>query len=116
MDGFMMRTDPRNRPGAEDFLTYMTGPDPAVAYAKQDPQAIPAHRDADLSSFPALVRKSADLVQNAEEITQFFDRDTRPDFASIVMIPALQQFIGNPNDVDGLVRSIERQKSAVFGT
>ncbi|MDZ7933080.1 ABC transporter substrate-binding protein [Rhodococcus sp. NPDC076796] len=116
MDGFMMRTDPRNRPGAEDFLTYMTGADPAVAYAKQDPQAIPAHRDADLSSFPALVRKSADLVQNAEEITQFFDRDTRPDFASIVMIPALQQFIGNPDDVDGLVRSIERQKSAVFGT
>ncbi|WP_206492802.1 ABC transporter substrate-binding protein [Rhodococcus sp. KRD162] len=116
MDGFMMRADPRNRPAAEQLLTFLTGPEPAVAYAMQDPQAIPAHRDADLSNFPALVRKSANLVQNAEDITQFFDRDTRPDFASIVMIPALQQFIGNPNDVDGLVRSIERQKSAVFGT
>jgi len=31
------------------------------------------------------------------------------------MIPAMQQFLGNPNDVDGLVRSIERQKAAVFG-
>ena len=116
MDGFMMRADPRNRESAEAFLTYLTGPEPAVAYAKQDPQAIPAHRDADLTAFPALVQKSAALVQNAGSITQFLDRDTRPDFASIVLIPAIQQFIGNPNDVDGLVRSIERQKAAVFGT
>lgn len=116
MDGFMMRKDPRGRAGAEDLLTFLTRPEPAVAYALQDPQAIPAHRDADLSAFPELVRKSAALVQNAGSITQYLDRDTRPDFASIVLIPAMQQFIGNPNDVDGLVRSIERQKSAVFGT
>jgi multiple sugar transport system substrate-binding protein len=42
------------------------------------------------------------------------DRDTRPDFASTVMIPALQQFLGNPNDVDGLVNSIENQKKSIF--
>lgn len=115
MDGFMMRKDPRNLGGAQQFLSFLTSADAAVAYAKQDPQAIPAHRDADLSSFPPLVQKSAALVQSAGSITQFLDRDTRPDFASVVMIPAMQQFLGNPNDVDGLVRSIERQKAAVFG-
>jgi len=32
------------------------------------------------------------------------------------MIPSLQQFLRNPNDVNGLVKSIERQKKAIFGT
>ncbi len=34
----------------------------------------------------------------------------------MVMIPAMQQFLGNPDDIDGLLRSIERQKKAVFGS
>lgn len=30
------------------------------------------------------------------------------------MIPAIQKFISNPNDVDGLVNDIERQKKTIF--
>ena len=44
------------------------------------------------------------------------DRDTRPDFASTVMIPALQQFLNKPDDVNGLVKSIQKQKVAIFGS
>ena len=43
------------------------------------------------------------------------DRDTRPDFASTVMIPSLQSFLNNPNDVNSLVASIQKQKVAIFG-
>jgi multiple sugar transport system substrate-binding protein len=43
------------------------------------------------------------------------DRDTRPDFASTVMIPSLQSFISNPGGVNKLVASIEKQKKAIFG-
>jgi multiple sugar transport system substrate-binding protein len=31
------------------------------------------------------------------------------------MIPSLQQFLNNPNDVDSLVSSIQKQKVAIFG-
>ena len=55
----------------------------------------------------------ADTV-GAKQISQFLDRDTRPDFASTVMIPALQQFIKNPKDIDGLTKSIESQKKSIF--
>jgi len=116
MDGFMMRRGPRNHTGSVRLLDYLGQADPQVAYARLDPQAIPAHRAADLSQFSPMVRKAAALVQNSPQITQFLDRDTRPDFASIVMIPAMQQFLGNPDDIDGLLRSIERQKKAVFGS
>jgi multiple sugar transport system substrate-binding protein len=44
------------------------------------------------------------------------DRDTRPDFASTVMIPAIQQFIKNPKDIDGLTNSIESQKKSIFAS
>jgi multiple sugar transport system substrate-binding protein len=53
-------------------------------------------------------------VSGASNITQFMDRDTRPDFASTVMIPALQDFIKNPDDVAGLTKKIEDQKKTIF--
>jgi multiple sugar transport system substrate-binding protein len=116
MDGFMMRRNPRNHTGSVRLLEYLAQAQPQLAYAEVDPQAIPAHRAADLGQFTPMVRKAAALVQNSPQITQYLDRDTRPDFASIVMIPAMQKFLGNPGDIDGLLRSIERQKKAVFGS
>jgi multiple sugar transport system substrate-binding protein len=44
------------------------------------------------------------------------DRDTRPDFASTVMIPSLQTFLNKPSDVNGLVKSIQKQKKSIFGS
>jgi len=32
------------------------------------------------------------------------------------MIPALQSFLNNPNDVNGLTSSIQKQKVAIFGS
>ena len=55
-----------------------------------------------------------EYVSGAKQISQFLDRDTRPDFASTVMIPALQQFIKSPADIDGLTKSIESQKKSIF--
>ena len=50
----------------------------------------------------ALQKKAVEFVGGAKPISQFLDRDTRPDFASTVMIPAIQKFIKTPNDIDGL--------------
>jgi multiple sugar transport system substrate-binding protein len=66
------------------------------------------------STYNALQRKSVELITASESISQFLDRDTRPDFASTVMIPALQKFYNEPNDVDGLVKNIENQKKTIF--
>ena len=84
------------------------------------PQDRPGRRRA-----PTASADTARLQRAAEEggrahrlrpsnIAQFLDRDTRPDFASTVMIPALQEFIKNPNDIDGLTKSIENQKKSIF--
>ena len=31
------------------------------------------------------------------------------------MIPALQTFLNKPNDINGLTKSIQKQKKAIFG-
>jgi len=60
--------------------------------------------------------QAATLIGGAKHIAQYMDRDTRPDFASTVMIPSLQQFLNKPGDYNKLVGSIEKQKKAIFGT
>ncbi len=59
-------------------------------------------------------RSSAAIIGVAKHIAQYMDRDTRPDFASTVMIPSFQQFIGKPDDIDNLLKSIDDQKKSIF--
>ena len=61
-------------------------------------RAARGRKDADTSSYTALQKKADEIIGGAKHLTQFMDRDTRPDFTSTVMIPSLQQFIGNPDD------------------
>ncbi|MFI7678173.1 ABC transporter substrate-binding protein [Actinophytocola sp. NPDC049390] len=115
IDGFMMAARPRNEDGARDLLKYLGTAKAEDTYLKSDPNNIGAHNDADKSGYNALQKKGEELVSGAKSISQFLDRDTRPDFASTVMIPSLQEFIKNPNDVAGLTKNIESQKKSIFG-
>jgi multiple sugar transport system substrate-binding protein len=58
---------------------------------------IPTAKDVDTSSYSALQKKAAQIVGSAQKITQFFDRDSRPDFAGANgMQGFLQRFLANP--------------------
>ncbi len=116
IDGFCMSADPDNEAGAKAFLKYLASPEAAAAAATTGLPYIAANTDADTAEYSELQKKSATLVGEAENIAQFLDRDTRPDFASTVIIPALQEFIGNPGDVDSLCKSIQEQKVSIFGS
>jgi multiple sugar transport system substrate-binding protein len=115
IDGFMMSARPRNDSGAKELLKYLGSAAAEDIYIASDPNNIGAHNDADTSGYTDLQKKAQTLVSGAKSISQFLDRVTRPDFASTVMIPSLQEFIKNPNDIDGLLKSIEDQKNSIFG-
>ncbi|MEV0806910.1 ABC transporter substrate-binding protein [Micromonospora sp. NPDC050200] len=114
IDGYMMARKPRSEANAKKLLEYVGSKAAADITVKNDPSTLVANGGADTGGYTALQKKAADLVGSATEIAQFLDRDTRPDFASTVIIPALQQFIKNPKDVDGLLNSIENQKKSIF--
>ncbi|WP_328295388.1 ABC transporter substrate-binding protein [Kineococcus sp. NBC_00420] len=114
IDGFMMSKRPRNEAGAKKLLEYFGSPDDGVVQTTNDPSGIAANTKSDQGHYTELQKKCAQFVASAKSISQFMDRDTRPDFASTVMIPELQKFISDPSDIDGLCTEIENQKKSIF--
>jgi multiple sugar transport system substrate-binding protein len=114
IDGFMLSKKPENEEGAMALMKYLASAEAQNTYLASDPNNIATANDADTSSYSALQKKAVELISNASNITQFMDRDTRPDFASTVMIPSIQEFIKNPDDITGLLKKIEDQKKTIF--
>ncbi|WP_320064807.1 ABC transporter substrate-binding protein [Micromonospora sp. RTGN7] len=114
IDGYMMARRPKSEANARKLLEYLGSKEAADVTVQNDPATLVANAGATTSGYTALQKKAAELVGSATEIAQFLDRDTRPDFASTVIIPALQQFIKDPKDIGGLLSSIENQKKSIF--
>jgi len=106
----------KNSAGAKQLLTYLGSAAAENTYLKSDANDVGANKHASSAHYNALQKKAATLIGGAKHIAQYMDRDTRPDFASTVMIPALQQFLNKPTDVNGLVKGIQKQKKAIFGS
>ncbi|MES5819027.1 ABC transporter substrate-binding protein [Streptomyces sp. RG80] len=115
-DGFMLSKAPKNKAGAVKLLEYLGTPAAEQIYLKSDPNVVAAASNADTSSYSALQKKAYEMISGAKHLTQFMDRDSRPDFTSTVMQPALQKFIRDPKGIDSLLSSIERQKKTIFAS
>ncbi|NUR93178.1 MAG: carbohydrate ABC transporter substrate-binding protein [Nonomuraea sp.] len=114
IDGYMISAKAKNVDGAKALLKHFAQASTQNVATKLDPGTLAASSKADASGYSALQKRGAELVNKATHIAQFLDRDTRPDFASTVMIPSLQTFISKPNDVDSLLAGIEKQKANIF--
>ena len=112
----MMAKRPKNEDGAKALLEYLGTPAAEDMYLADRPDRHRRQQRRRHERLHALQKKAVEFVGGAKNISQFMDRDTRPDFASNVMIPAIQTFIKNPNDIDGLTKSIEKQKKSIFAT
>ena len=115
-DGFMLSKSPKNKAGSVQLLEFLGTPEAEQIYLKADPNVVAASSNADTSSYSALQKKAYAMISGAKNLTQFMDRDSRPDFTSTVMQPALQKFIRDPKGIDSLLSSIERQKKTIFAS
>jgi multiple sugar transport system substrate-binding protein len=114
IDGFMISAKVKNEARAKQMLRFLGSPQGQAAYLTVDKSMLAASVKSDTSGYTALQKKGAEYVESAKNIAQFLDRDTRPDFASTVMIPALQRFINRPDDIDSLLKDIEAQRKNIF--
>ena len=82
---------------AKAWLEFFAKGSTQLLMFKQQAGFIPTANDTDTSSFSPLQKKAAQIISNAKKITQFFDRDSRPDFAGANgMQSFLLTFLGNP--------------------
>jgi len=84
------------------FLEFVSKGSTQITFWKASPGAIPTANDADPSQYPALTKKAAQIVSSAKRITQFFDRDSRPDFSGPnAMQGFLLRYLSNPKQDTG---------------
>ncbi len=115
IDGLMMSKNPKNPEGAKALLAYAGTGAAQDIYLKTDPNDVAAAEDASTTNYNALQKKAAELIKNTKNIAQFLDRDTRPDFASPVVIPALQSFLKD-QDTNAVTKSLAEQAKTIFST
>jgi len=116
IDGYMLSKKPKNLDGAKQLVGFFGTAQAINIYNPLNPGNLAVNIHADKSHYTPLQKKEAALIASTKHIAQYMDRDTRPDFASTVMIPSLQSFLNNPKDVNGLTKSIQKQKKAIFGS
>lgn len=112
IDGFMVSANGLNDQSTA-LLEFLASPEAEEVYVTANPGNVAANSKADTSNYSALQKRAAELIGSAKSISQFLDRDTRPDFASPVVIPAIQSFLKS-GDVDGTTSSLEAQAKTIF--
>lgn len=81
INGFMLSRQPTNRVAALEFLRFVASGPAQTLWTTANPNHVAAATDADRSHYRPLQRRAAELIDGAQRIAQFFDRNTRPDFA-----------------------------------
>jgi multiple sugar transport system substrate-binding protein len=116
IDGFCVAAGGQNQEAAKAMIKWLGSAEAAdIANDNADVPFIAANSGASTSTYNALQKKSAEVVGAAANIAQFMDRDTNADFANTVMIPSIQDFLKNPDDIDGVTSSIQEQAASIFG-
>jgi multiple sugar transport system substrate-binding protein len=88
----------RDRGQANAYLEFWSkGSTQLINYKAQGGGVIPPANDTDTGSYPPLTTKAVQIIKDAKRITQYFDRDSRPDFAGPNgMQSFLLSFLRNP--------------------
>jgi multiple sugar transport system substrate-binding protein len=116
IDGFCVSAAGKNQDAAKEMIKWLGSAAAADAGNNAaDAPFIAANSGASTSTYSDLQKKSVEVVSAASNIAQFMDRDTNADFASTVMIPSIQDFLKNPDDIDGVTASIQEQAASIFG-
>ena len=94
---------------AKAYLEYWSKGSTQLIMFKNQPGLIPTATDADTSGYSDLQKKAVAIVSEAQKITQYFDRDTRSDFAGANGAQSLlQKFLANPTqDLAAYQKSIQ---------
>jgi multiple sugar transport system substrate-binding protein len=103
----------RNKLAARKFLAFVARPEvqESINYALLQ---IPVAREAKVAD-DRFLAAGQQLLDRADALTQFFDRDTSEDLATLAM-KGFQEFMVEPDRLDDILGRIERARQRVYGS
>jgi multiple sugar transport system substrate-binding protein len=113
IDGFCVAANGGNTAVGKDFIKFAGDKEGMQAMLDTGIPMTSANKNQDTSTYDAFQKQQLNVMSQAKYITQFLDRDTRPDFAGPVVGPAIQSWYKNPKDVNKIVDSLQAQWEAL---
>jgi len=109
-DGYFMAVNAPNPEGAMDLLAFL-GSQEAQQFAADTLGRLPTRTDVDVTNFTPAQQQGIALVQEADLVLQFYDRDTTPEMAE-AGLNAFAEFISDPENADltAILESLEADR------
>jgi multiple sugar transport system substrate-binding protein len=114
-DGYMCAAKAKNVDGAKKVLQYIGTAKAEATYLQTDDWDVGMAKGIDVSIYNDIQKKSIDLIQSKDAVSQFLDRDTDPAMAD-AMFTVIQKFIDDPSasNVKSLQEEAESQAKQIF--
>ena len=111
-DGYFIATNAQNLEGAKDFLAFLGGVE-AQTLMVEELGRIAVNSEVDRNLYPPLTQKGIELIEGADLVVQFYDRDTTPEMADMGM-NGMMAFWDDPSQVDTILEQLEATRLEVF--
>jgi multiple sugar transport system substrate-binding protein/raffinose/stachyose/melibiose transport system substrate-binding protein len=111
-DGYFLAANATNVEAAKKFLAYL-GSVEVQTYNAEKLGRLPTNSGVDRSMFTDTQQKGMELIDGADFVAQFYDRDTTPEMADEGM-NAFMAFWDDPDSIDVLLADLELARKEIF--
>jgi ABC-type glycerol-3-phosphate transport system substrate-binding protein len=111
-DGYFIAANAQHPEEAKLFLAFL-GSVEAQQYFADTLGRLPTNMGVDTSGFTPTQQKGLELIQGADFVAQFYDRDTTPEMADEGM-NGFMEFWDNPDDIEDILARLETARQEVF--
>jgi multiple sugar transport system substrate-binding protein/raffinose/stachyose/melibiose transport system substrate-binding protein len=111
-DGYFMSTNAQHTEDGKAFLAYLGSAENQQAWA-DNVGRLPTNLEVDTSGFTPMQQKGLELIQGADYVAQFYDRDTTPEMADEGM-NGFMQFWDNPDEIEEILAYLETVRQELF--
>jgi multiple sugar transport system substrate-binding protein/raffinose/stachyose/melibiose transport system substrate-binding protein len=111
-DGFLIAANAQHVEAAKNFIAYLGGVE-AQQFFADELGRLPTNMDVDTSGFTPMQQQGLTLIQGADFVAQFYDRDTTPEMADEGM-NGFMQFWDNPGEIEEILAYLETVRQEVF--
>ncbi|NDL60283.1 ABC transporter substrate-binding protein [Phytoactinopolyspora mesophila] len=113
-DGYFAASGSQNPDGAKALLSHLAAPEYQQQFIELAGSSnLPTSPDVDTSGFSPLVQKGITHLEETDEITQFFNRDSSDELQATADT-ALTRFLDDPDDVDAILADWQAAAERVF--
>jgi multiple sugar transport system substrate-binding protein/raffinose/stachyose/melibiose transport system substrate-binding protein len=111
-DGYFMSSNAANPAGGAAFLMYLASKE-VQQRSLEELGRLPTRTDVDLSNIAPDIQQGIKLIQSADYIAQFYDRDTTPPMAEAGM-EAFMRFWDDPTQIQELLQGLEEERQRLL--